>query len=209
MNLARVDAVTQLRLHAVAARLATEYEGVFAAPTVVRLVEDSAARLGDVTVTRFVPLLVERFARERLLSAARAERLLPKARPQLLFICTQNAGRSQMAAALARHVSRGAVEAMSAGSDPAGAIDGAVARVLNEIGVDVTLEFPKPLTEEVLRGADVVITMGCDEACPVLPGRRYLDWHIEDPFGRRVADVRRIRQDIADHVLDLLKELLQ
>ena len=121
MTAARLDALTQLRLHAVTARLAAEYEGVFAVATVARLVEDSAARLGDATVTRFVPLLVERFARERLLSAARADRLLPKTRPQLLFICAQNAGRSQMAAALARHVSRGAVEAMSAGSCPGSA----------------------------------------------------------------------------------------
>jgi arsenate reductase (thioredoxin) len=128
--------------------------------------------------------------------------------PVVLFVCAHNAGRSQMAAALARHVSQGKVEALSAGSDPASAIDGTVVAAMAELGIELAFEFPKPLTDDVVRSADIVVTMGCGDACPVLPGPRYLDWPIADPAGQDLDTVRRIRLDITDHVLDLLKELL-
>ena len=113
-----------------------------------------------------------------------------------------------MAAALTRHVSEGRVDVMSAGSDPASAINDAVVEAIAELGIEMAFEFPKPLTDEVVRAADVVVTMGCGEACPVLAGPRYLGWAVADPAGQDLATVRRIRHDIADHVLDLLKELL-
>jgi arsenate reductase len=126
----------------------------------------------------------------------------------VLFVCNHNAGRSQMAAALTRHISQGHVEALSAGSDPASAIDGVVVEAIAELGIALAFEFPKPLTADVVRAADVVVTMGCGEACPVLPGPRYLDWPIADPARQDLDTVRRIRLDISNHVLDLLKELL-
>jgi len=208
MGAHELDSSTRRRLALIAARLAAEYDGVFGPRAVERVLDDSVERLGHVTVVRFVPLLAERFARERLLAAAHHAGLMPKERPQLLFVCTQNAGRSQMAAALAHQASEGRVDVRSAGSDPAAAIDGRVVAVMAEIGVRMAFEYPKPITDEIVRAADVVVTMGCGDACPVHPGPRYLDWHIADPAGRHIDAVRRIRHDIADHVLDLLKEIL-
>jgi protein-tyrosine-phosphatase len=203
-----LDQVTRRRLAQITAALTAEYDGVFSPGTVERVVEDSLQRLGNVTVTWHLPLLTERFARQRLRAVARADGLLPKPHPVVLFVCAHNAGRSQMAAALTRHVSGGRVEALSAGSDPASAIDGVVVEAIAELGIEMAFEFPKPLTDDVVRSADVVVTMGCGDACPVLPGPRYCDWPIADPAGQDLDTVRRIRLDIADHVLDLLKELL-
>ncbi len=204
-----LDQVTRRRLAQITAALAAEYDGVFSPATVERVVADTLQRLGNVTVTWHLPLLTERFARRRLRAVAQVDGLLPKPHPIVLFVCAQNAGRSQMAAALARHVSQGKVEALSAGSDPASAIDGTVVEAIAELGIELAFEFPKPLTDDVVRSTDVVVTMGCGDACPVLPGPRYLDWPIADPAGEDLDPVRRIRLDITDHVLDLLKELLQ
>ncbi|MGH2901338.1 MAG: three-helix bundle dimerization domain-containing protein [Solirubrobacteraceae bacterium] len=203
-----LDRATRRRLAQVSETLAAEFDGVFSRQTVAGVVTDSLARLGDATVFQYLPVLCERFARQRLRAAAQADGLLAKTAPVLLFVCAGNAGRSQMAAALATHVSQGRVEALSAGANPAARIDLQVLDVMAEIGIALTLEFPKPLTDEVIRAADVVVTMGCGEVCPIHPGPRYLDWPIDDPAGRSLASVRRIRQDIANHVLDLLKELL-
>jgi arsenate reductase len=203
-----LDQVTRRRLAQITAALAAEYDGVFSPATVERVVADSLQRLGNATITLHLPLLTERFARQRLRAVAHVDGLLPKPHPVVLFVCAHNAGRSQMAAALARHVSEGEVEALSAGSDPASAIDGTVVEAIAELGIEPAFEFPKPLTDDVVRSADVVVTMGCGDACPVLPGPRYLDWRIADPAGQDLDTVRRIRLDITDHVLDLLKELL-
>ena len=205
---AEFDVSTRRLLEHLVARLAAEYDGVFEPQTVERLVDDSVDRLGQVTVSRFVPLLAERFARERLLASAQDAGLLPKARPRLLFVCKRNAGRSQMAAAFARHVSEERVDVHSAGSDPSATIERAVVAVMEELHIEMAFDYPKPLTDEVVRAADVVVTMGCGDACPVVPGPRYLDWHIADPAGRQIDEVRQIRHDIADHVLELLKEIL-
>jgi arsenate reductase len=208
MTVRELDASTRRRLAQATARLAAEYDGVFGPQAVERVVEDSVERLGRVTVSRFVPLLAECFARERLLASAQHAGLIAKDRPQLLFVCTHNAGRSQMAAAFAHHVSQGRVDVRSAGSDPAAGIEGAVIAVMDELGIEMAFEYPKPLTDEVVCAADVVVTMGCGDACPVHPGPRYLDWHIADPEGRHIDEVRRIRHNIADHVLELLEEVL-
>jgi len=204
----KLDPLTRSRIDRVTSALAEEFEGVYARGTVALLVEDTVTRLETITVTRFVPVLVERFARDRLLASAQADGLIAKYVPSVVFICTENAGRSQMAAAVARYVSQGQVSVRSAGSDPASHVDLAVIEVMAELDIDMAFEFPKPLTREILRAADVVVTMGCNDACPVIPGPRYRDWHIDDPAGRELGDVRRIRLDISDHVLDLLKELL-
>ncbi len=127
--------------------------------------------------------------------------------PEVLFVCVHNAGRSQMAAALLHHHAAGAVHVRSAGSTPANEINPAVREAMNEIGLDLSQEFPKPLTDDVVRAADVVITMGCGDACPIYPGKRYLDWALEDPAGKTLDQIRPIRDDIDTRVRALLSEL--
>jgi arsenate reductase (thioredoxin) len=122
-------------------------------------------------------------------------------------VCVKNAGRSQMAVALLNHYARGTATGRSAGSTPAWRIDANVEAALAEVGVDLAAEFPKPLTDEFVRSADVVVTMGCGEACPVYDGKTYLDWEIPDPAGRPLADVRAIRDAIADKVKTLLADI--
>ncbi|WP_433506954.1 arsenate reductase ArsC [Pseudonocardia halophobica] len=127
--------------------------------------------------------------------------------PEVLFVCVHNAGRSQMAAALLHHHAHGAVNVRSAGSAPADTINPAVREVMSEVGLDLSQEFPKPLTDDVVRAADVVITMGCGDACPVHPGKRYLDWDLTDPAGKTAAEIRPIRDEIDRRVRDLITEL--
>ncbi|HJR97331.1 MAG TPA: arsenate reductase ArsC [Actinomycetota bacterium] len=129
--------------------------------------------------------------------------------PEVLFVCVHNAGRSQMAAALLDHHARGRVHVRSAGSAPADEINPAVIAVMDEVGVDLSKEFPKPLTTEAVQAADVVITMGCGDACPIFPGKRYLDWELPDPSGRPVSEVRPIRDEIDTRVRELLAELAE
>ncbi|WP_370970462.1 arsenate reductase ArsC [Amycolatopsis sp. cg9] len=128
--------------------------------------------------------------------------------PEVLFVCVHNAGRSQMAAALLDHHAAGRVTVRSAGSAPASAVNPAVVAVMAELGIDVSREFPKRLTTGAVEAADVVITMGCGDACPVFPGKRYLDWQLDDPAGRPVEQVRPIRDEIDRRVRALLAELV-
>ena len=127
--------------------------------------------------------------------------------PEVLFVCVHNAGRSQMAAALLDHYAQGRVRVRSAGSDPAEQINPAVVVAMSELGIDVGKELPKPLTDEAVRTADTVITMGCGDACPIYPGRRYEDWELDDPADADLDGVRRIRDEIAERVRRLLTEL--
>ena len=129
--------------------------------------------------------------------------------PEVLFVCVHNAGRSQMAAALLAHHAKGRVHVRSAGSTPADEIDPAVIEAMTEIGLDLSREFPKPLTDEFVRAADAVITMGCGDACPIHPGKRYEDWELDDPAGRSVEEVRAIRDELDRRVRDLLAELTE
>ncbi|MGC5561861.1 arsenate reductase ArsC [Streptomyces sp. FR-108] len=129
-------------------------------------------------------------------------------RPSVLFVCVHNAGRSQMAAAFLAHLARGRVEVRSAGSAPADAVNPAAVRAMAEAGIDLSAEIPKILTVEAVRASDVVITMGCGDTCPVLPGKRYLDWQLDDPAGQGVEAVRPIRDEIERLVRGLLAELL-
>ena len=127
--------------------------------------------------------------------------------PEVLFVCTHNAGRSQMAAALLDHQAAGRVRVTSAGSQPAGQLNPAVVQAMAEIGLDISREFPKPLTVEKVKAADVVITMGCGDVCPIYPGKRYEDWDLPDPAGLSIDAVRPIRDAIRDRVELLLDEL--
>jgi arsenate reductase (thioredoxin) len=128
--------------------------------------------------------------------------------PEVLFVCVHNAGRSQMAAGLVKLRSQGRVTVRSAGSAPAEQINPAAVQALAELGVDLSEEFPKPLTNDAVAGADVVITMGCGDACPIYPGKRYEDWELEDPDGKDLETVRRIRDEIDQRVQQLIRELL-
>lgn len=171
-------------------------------------VSESTEHPRNAPVQLFVPLLGERFARERLKAHAQAGGSLTKEVPEVLFVCVHNAGRSQMAAALLDHHAQGRVHVRSAGSTPAAEIHTGVRDAMAEVGIDISKEFPKPLTDEVVRAADVVITMGCGDACPVYPGKKYLDWELEDPAGRPVEQVRLIRDEIESRVIILLRELV-
>ena len=148
-----------------------------------------------------------RFARERLRALGQVQGTIAKAVPEVLFVCVQNAGRSQMAAALLDHHAEGRVHVRSAGSAPADQINPAVVVAMSELGLDVSKEFPKPMTDEVVHAADAVITMGCGDACPIYPGKRYEDWEVDDPADTDLDGVRRIRDDISDRVRVLLAEL--
>ena len=134
--------------------------------------------------------------------------LLKGPRPEVLFVCVHHAGRSQMAAGLLNHRAEGKVRVRSAGSDPAEAINPAVVEAMAELGIDVSEEVPKPITDEAVRAADAVITMGCGDACPVFPGKRYLDWDLPDPAGQDLETVRAIRDELDTRVQVLLGELL-
>ena len=132
----------------------------------------------------------------------------PQEVPEVLFVCVHNAGRSQMAAGLLNQLAGGRVQVRTAGSDPATRINPAAVGAMDEVGVDLSREFPKALTDEVVKAADVVITMGCGDACPIYPGKRYEDWELEDPAGKDLETVRRIRDEIAERVRTLLSEVL-
>jgi arsenate reductase len=189
------------------ARLAEEFEGIFGRETVDRYVRESLEQLQGARISDFVPLFVHRFARERLRALGQVQGKIGKLIPEVLFVCVHNAGRSQIAAALTDALGAGLVHVRSAGSDPAYRINPAVVEAMQEIGLDLSQEFPKPLTDEVVEAADVVITMGCGDACPIYPGKRYLDWVVDDPAEQSLEGVRRIREEIKSRVEGLLREL--
>jgi arsenate reductase len=190
------------------ADLCEEFAGVFSPETVERYIDESIDHMSGARIADFIPLFVHRFARQRLRALAQAEGLVAKDVPEVLFVCTHNAGRSQMAAALLDHHAEGRVHVRSAGSQPADQLNPAVVAAMEEIGLDLSREFPKPLTDEVVRAADAVITMGCGDACPIYPGKRYEDWELDDPAGQPIEKVRLIRQDIDTRVRQLLEELV-
>jgi arsenate reductase len=203
-----LDPVTQHHINQAADRLAEEFAGVFSQETIARYMAESQDLLGEASISVYVPVLAHRFTRERLKALAQAEGMITSEQPEVLFVCVHNAGRSQMAAGLVKLRSQGRIHVRSAGSTPAGEVNPAAVEALEELGVDMSEEFPKPLTDEVVRAADVVITMGCGDACPIYPGKRYEDWVLDDPEGQDLAAVRRIRDDIDQRVQKLVSELL-
>ena len=203
-----LDPVTQHHVTQAADALAEEFAGVFSRETIERYIAESLELLGEARINVFVPVLAHRFARERLKALGQSEGTITKVQPEVLFVCVQNAGRSQMAAGLVKLRSEGRIHVRSAGSAPAGEVNVTVVEAMEEIGVDMSEEFPKPLTDEVVRAADVVITMGCGDACPIYPGKRYEDWTVDDPAGQDLEAVRRIRDDIDSRVEKLTEELL-
>jgi protein-tyrosine-phosphatase len=189
--------------------LAYTYDGVFSRESVAAAVADARNLLEPVsTVQTFLPILVARHAKEQLMADAQSEGRLAKAVPELLFVCVQNAGRSQLAAALAEHLSAHRVHVRSAGSAPTGTINPLVVEVLAERGIALTTAYPKPLSDNVIGAADVIITMGCGDACPIFPGKRYEEWDVADPAGQPIEVVREIRDDIQARVTALLRDIL-
>ena len=189
-------------------RLDDKFKGIFSKETVQRYVNESYQLLAkNAVVTVHLPSLTERFARDRLTALAQSEQMIAKEKPEILFVCVHNAGRSQMAAALALKISHGEVSVRSAGSAPSDSIPSTVHEAMSEIGLDLADAFPKPLTDEVVRAADVVITMGCGDACPIYPGKKYEDWELNDPAELDLAGVRAVRDDIETRIKKLLTEL--
>jgi arsenate reductase (thioredoxin) len=203
-----LDPVTRHHIDQAAARLAEEFAGIFSEETIARYMAESTDLLGEAKINVFVPVLAHRFARERLKALAQAEGIVDKDQPEVLFVCVHNAGRSQMAAGLLKLRSHGRINVRSAGSAPGEEINPSAVAALEELGVDMAEAFPKPLTDEVVRAADVVITMGCGDACPIYPGKKYEDWELDDPEGQDIETVRRIRDDIDERVQKLIAELL-
>jgi arsenate reductase (thioredoxin) len=203
-----LDPLTRQHVEKAAEGLQDEFAGIFSRETIARFIAESVNLLGESKINVFVPVLAHRFARERLKAYAQAEGLVTKEQPEVLFVCVENAGRSQMAAGLVTLRSGGLVHVRSAGSDPTESVNQLASRAMAELGVDLAEAFPKPLTDEVVRAADVVVTMGCGDACPLYPGKRYEDWEVGDPAeATSLEQVRRIREDIDARVQHLLAEL--
>jgi len=198
----------QAVLHRAAEHLADKYTGVFSPQTVERMVFESYAALRRTAkIHTHLTSLATRFAGERLTALAQADGAIAKDVPEVLFVCVHNSGRSQMAAALLAHHGAGRVHVRSAGSAPAASLHPVVVEAMAEVGLDLGAEYPKPLTDDVVAAADVVITMGCGDACAIYPGKRYLDWSLPDPDDASLATVRAIRDDIDSRVRALLTEL--
>ncbi|MFR9802270.1 arsenate reductase ArsC [Pseudonocardia sp. RS010] len=198
----------QLALRTAATNLQRRFDGIFGTETVERFLHSSYDEFaGRAVVLNHLPLLAERFARQRLAALAKVEGRHDEGVPVVLFLCTHNAGRSQMALGFFTHLAGDRAIAWSGGSDPSERINPAAIEAMAERGIDISGEYPKPWTDEVVRAADVVVTMGCGDACPVFPGRRYLDWAVDDPRGLDVASVRPIRDEIERRVRSLLDDI--
>ncbi|MDZ7882049.1 MAG: arsenate reductase ArsC [Mycobacterium sp.] len=198
----------QLGLRTAASRLQTEFAAMFGVETMERFLHSSYDQFASAaTVPNYLPLLAERFARQRLRALAKVEGKHDDGKPIVLFLCTHNAGRSQMAMGFFTHLAGDAAVAWSGGSEPGHEVNPAAVEAMAEVGIDISREYPKPWTDEIVRAADAVITMGCGDACPIIPGRRYEDWILEDPADLSVAAVRPIRDEIERRVHGLLAEL--
>ena len=197
-----------LALRTAAGNLKGDFEGIFGIETIELFLQTSYDQFaGRATVTHFLPLLAEKFARQRLQALAKVEGLADDGLPAVLFLCTHNAGRSQMALGWFNHLAGDRATAWSGGSEPGTGLNPAAVAAMAELGIDITGEFPKPWTDEIVRAADVVITMGCGDACPIFPGKRYEDWDLDDPAGQTLDAVRPIRDKIGQQVRALLASL--
>ena len=198
----------QLAIRQTAVVLQRRWQGQMNVETIERFMAESIDMvLPSARVTTWVPVLVERLTNDRLRAVLRLETDRNDLAPSVLFLCVHNAGRSQMAAGWMRYLAGDRVDVFSGGSEPgAGLNQGAVA-AMAEKGIDISGELPQPWTDEFVRAADVIVTMGCGDACPVYPGRRYLDWELDDPAGRPLEEIRPIRDEIERRVRALLEEL--
>jgi protein-tyrosine-phosphatase len=198
----------ELQIRQAVERLRRRFEGKLNSETIERFMKDSLDTLmARATAGTWVPLLTERFAGDRLRALVRLESDHTTLNPSVLFLCVHNAGRSQMAAGWMRHLARDTVDVYSGGSEPAEQVNRAAVAAMAEKGIDIGAELPQPWADEIVRAADVIVTMGCGDACPVYPGKKYVDWELEDPAGKTVEQVRPIRDDLEQRVRGLLAEL--
>lgn len=198
----------QLALRTAATQLQDEFSDTFGVETIAQFLHSSYDQFaGRATVAKFLPLLAERFARQRLNALARVEGKARDGKPSVLFLCTHNAGRSQMALGFFTHLAGNRAVAWSGGSEPGDEINPAAIQAMAEVGIDITDEFPKPWTDEIVQAADVIVAMGCGDACPIFPGRRYENWELPDPAGQSLEAVRPIRDEIEKRVRRLLDQL--
>jgi protein-tyrosine-phosphatase len=198
----------QLAMSTAATRLQRDFDGIFGKETIQLFLTSSYDQFASrSTIPNFLPLLAERFARQRLHALAKVEGHANDGKPTVLFLCVHNAGRSQMALGFFQHLAGDGAVAWSGGSEPGYEINPSAIEAMAERGIDISKEFPKPWTDEIVQAADVVITMGCGDACPVFPGKRYLDWTLDDPAGQGVEAVRPIRDEVERRVRGLLTEL--
>jgi protein-tyrosine-phosphatase len=198
----------QQALRSAASNLRRRYDGTFSIDTIESFLETSYDQFAAKSrIVTFLPLMAERFAKQRLDALARVEGKSTDGRPIVLFLCVHNAGRSQMALGWFNHLAGDGAVAWSGGSEPGTEVNPAAVAAMAEAGIDIAQEFPKPWTEEIVRAADVVVTMGCGDSCPLFPGKRYEDWELGDPEGKGVDAVRPIRDDIEQRVRTLLASL--
>jgi len=198
----------RLALLTAAKILQREFTGVFSTETIDLFLQTSYDQFADrAKFTNFLPLMAERFARQQLTALARIEGKHSDGTPIVLFLCVHNAGRSQMALGWFNRLAGGQAIAWSGGSEPSTEVNPAAIEAMREVGINIQAEFPKPWTDEILRAADVVVTMGCGDACPIFPGKRYEDSELDDPEGLDVAGVRPIRDEIGERVRQLLASL--
>lgn len=209
--MATFDDLTPEQRHALrsaAEQLHREFDGTFGTETIEQFLATSYEQFAaNSRIVTFLPLMAERFARQRLQALARVEGHATDGLPTVLFLCVHNAGRSQMALGWFNHLADGRAVAWSGGSEPGKEINPTAVMAMAEVGIDITGEFPKPWTEEIVRAADVVVTMGCGDACPLFPGKRYEDWELSDPAGADLDAVRAIRDNILHRVHTLLVTL--
>jgi len=198
----------RLALKTAAKVLKGEFTGIFAVETIELFLQTSYDQFADrAKFTNFLPLMAERFARQRLTALARVEGKHDDGVPIVLFLCVHNAGRSQIALGWFNQLAGDRAVGWSGGSEPGMEINPSAVEAMHEVGINIEKEFPKPWTDEIVRAADVVVTMGCGDACPIYPGKRYEDWELDDPEGLDVASVRPIRDEIGRRVRELLASL--
>jgi protein-tyrosine-phosphatase len=188
--------------------LLKQFHGVFDDETVERFLVDSYERLAATSRNRnFLSIFAERFARERLSAMAKVEMPL-EGKPGVLFLCVHNAGRSQMAAGWLRHIAGDRIDVYTGGSEPADSLNPVVVEAMAEVGINISEEFPKPWTDEVVKAVDAVISMGCGDVCPIYPGKKYTNWELDDPAGMTLEGVRQVRDQLKVRVERLQDELL-
>jgi protein-tyrosine-phosphatase len=205
---AQLTAAEQLHVRQSAERLRRRFEGQLNTETIERFLYDSLDRLlGKASTTTWLPLLAERFAADRIRAMIRLESDVSTLNPSVLFLCVHNAGRSQMAAGLMRRLAGEQVDVFSGGSAPADLVNQAAVSAMAELGIDISKEIPQPWSDEIIRAADVVVTMGCGDTCPIFPGKRYVDWDLDDPSGKSIDEVRPIRDELENRVRILMGEL--
>jgi arsenate reductase len=203
-----LTAAEQLQIRGAAVTLQRRWQGRLNVETIERFMTESLDMLlPKARVTTWLPVLVERLTNDRLRALVRLESDDTDLNPSVLFLCVHNAGRSQMAAGWMRYLAGDRVDVFSGGSEPAEQLNAVAVAAMAEKGIDISVELPQPWADEIVRAVDVIVTMGCGDACPVYPGKRYVDWELDDPSGRPIEEVRPIRDDLEQRVRGLLAEL--